>query len=441
MKSFKPKYFVLQVRAQSKELSKQIRGRVAREKHQQLRNIEEIKYKELLSWKEQHVNSTMNDYYYCLSNIGDAHVAAERENQLTQQLDEQQQANRKIAVLRGRKALQKERLKNTKKNIIKRKPKATVPKVVINVPPQVLPEETNDEILWEDDNRQHSDSDDEFTARNAEFVRRSLSRSPEISKNANEPADKQKTVNVVRFSQVSDLIEERRRARNVCDQILENRLDTTEPENTSRSILRSSAKSPQDKSSTTPKSPKQIKLPDQITKKSPVTTRGFMTRSSQSFRTEKINSENLKIYPQRSIVTNTKKVNTPKKVNPPKVVTNRVTKPKKLVTTTPPQRREFVPRFTKNPNDIPGILKNKTISVIPETATTETPEKVQFYDHFNRYGKEYDARPGMVQRESDKPSVSANEAAKIQNEMDAVRFQQLLELKYNFLTFEIHERN
>lgn len=398
-----------------------IRDRVAREKHRQLRNVEETKKKELLSWKEQHVNNTMADYYYCLSNVGDAHMAAERENELTEQSNEQQRKNRKIAAMRGQKALQMERLKNVKKNErpVKRKPQATfVHKNVLNVPSKTVDEEDDKTLLENDDNQFSSESDDE--PENTDPMHDNDDNtltSPD--KNRDEQVDKQK--DLVRFSQVSDLIEERRRARNLCDQMLES--DTNKPVTFSKSP-ETSSKTPPKKPSyapkSLPKSPKPCtrtppkkplyapKSPIQATKspvqKPPVNVKGFIPQNFNS---------------QRNAAANPKKVNTP----------NKVVKSKNFVTSSKfvsPQRREFVPRFIKSPDTKPGILKKKAAPVITETVS---PEKVQFYDHFSRYGKEYDALPGMVTRESHPQTINANEAARVQNELDEIRFQQLEELR------------
>lgn len=399
-----------------------IRDRVAREKHRQLRNVEEIKKKELLSWKEQHVNNTMADYYYCLSNVGDAHVAAERENELTKQLNEQQRENRKIAAMRGRNALQKERLKNVKKNerVIKRKPKSSF--VRKNAPKtlSLVRDEENDKVLSdEDDENQLSGSADE----NVDPVHDNSLRSPD--KTPNELAYKPN--GVVRFSQVSDLIEERRRARNLCDQIMDNVDD--KPKTFSKSP-EPSTKTPQKKPLFVTKSTGDIQLhapksPKIVTKtpiqKSPKNAKRFVPKTQQFSRVDKTTSGNRNIISQRSAaMANSKKVNTPSK---PDKTKNFVGSSKS------PQRQEFVPRFTKNPTTKPGILKNKAAPVITETTATGSPEKVQFYDHFSRYGKEYDALPGLVTRESHRPTVNANEAAKVQNELDEIRFQQLQELR------------
>lgn len=405
-----------------------------REKHQQLRKIEEIKEKELLSWREQHVNATMADYYYCLSNVGDAHAAAERENEETQHLEAQQRENRKIAAIRGRKALQKEKLKNLKKSDrpVKRKSvkkDASVNTNVLNISTHVLHDQS-EKILLEDNN-DLTESDEEYIVERSEFLQKSLSRSPEILNETSAQVQVDRPKNVVRFSQVSDLIEERRKARTLCDQILENSFDASKPENTSKSpvpILHVRTKSPEDKSSHAPKLSKPTKSPVQTFQKSPVITKRFVPQQNQPFRTGTSSSTNTKNNIQRDIFS--KKVNTPNKVNAPKALANRVFKQKKLVASskfTSPQRREFVPRFTKNPVTKPGILKNRAELVVTETA--ESPEKVQFYDHFSRYGKEYDVQPGLVQRELNPPSMSANEAARVQNEMDKVRFQQLKDLR------------
>lgn len=403
------------MRTQSKEWSSKIRDRVAREKHRQLRNVEEIKRKELLSWKEKHVNNTMADYYYCLSNVGDAHVAAERENQLAEQIDKQQHKNRKIAVQRGRDALQKERLESIKKNTnVKRKQKISLAhKNVVNS----APADENDKLLSKDDDHQLSESDDGWTDENVNAVESSTVKSPE--KHLHELVDRPKESNF-RFTQVSDLIEERRRVRNLCDQILEGDFGTSQPETQSKSSVQRATqtkssqappklfhapKSAQTKPLHVPKSPQHPTKP--TLERCPVNTKGLAPKLP--------NAGNIA---QRNVGGTTRKVVTPKKIAKSKTV---VALPKFVS----PQRREFVPRFNK-----PGILKSRPTSEATKLTTTESPEKVQFYDHFSRYGKEYDAVPGMVIRESHQPTIDANEAARVQNEMDELRFKQLEEWKY-----------
>lgn len=389
----------------------QIRDRVAREKHRQLRKVEETKKKELLSWKEQHVNNTMADYYYCLSNVGDAHVAAERENELTERLDEQQRKNRKTAAIRGRDALEKERLKNVKKTA-KSKPKASfVHKSAVSAPPQ-------EKILSKDDVILVNESDDEMTDGNDEPTHDSTLASP--VKSLFEPVEKQQ--DLVRFSQVSDLIEERRRARNLCDQILENASSINQPETASKSPERRT-KSPQAKPSYAPRplnAPKSPKLTKSPVPKAPVNVKGGKPQLQPFSLVDKATYGNQSNKSQRNAVA--KKVNTPNKV----VKSKNSVSPAKFDA---PHRREFVPRFTKNPITKPGILKNKAAPVISKAVTTESPEKVQFYDHFTRRGKEHDPVPGMVIRESHRQTIDANEAARVQNEMDEIRFQQMQELK------------
>lgn len=404
----------------------------------------------------------MADYYYCLSNVGDAHLAAERENKLTEQLNVEQRENRKIAVQRGRNALQKERSENLKKNArpVKRKPTASlVGKKILNDPPQIRAEE-NDKILSADVKNQLSESDDESIAGIMDPTPGNTSR------RSDEQVDKEKEE--VRFSQVSDLIEERRKARKLCDQMLES-LGTSKPEPFHKSH-EAHTKSPQEKTLYAPKSPKQLtkfpvqKSPEAVNKfipksprdkplyvpkspkhttkppiqkpppmkplhapksaatksptpKSPAAVSGFIPKSNQFSRVDKTPVRNQNV--QRSVGGNTRKVNTP----------NRVVKTKNAVAlkfASPQQRREFVPRFIKNPVTPPGILKNKAAAVI---TATKSPEKVQFYDHFSRRGKEYNALPGMVVRESHPQAINANEAARVQNEMDEIRFHQMQEMR------------
>lgn len=390
------------MRTQSKQLSSKIRDRVAREKHRQLRNVEETKRRELLTWTEKHVNNSMANYYYCLSNVGDAHAAAERENQLAEQLGEQQRRNRQIAVRRGRDALHKERLANSKKN--ERKPK-------ISSANKRVPTTTLTTMIASEDDKLLSidDSDEEL------IVDGQGSTAQSLEKRLDEMVG-ESTGSKFLFTQVSDLIEERQRVRNLCDQILESETGTSQPEIHSESAEQKSAKAnaiarpSHTKWFHAPKSPqaKPLRMPKSPKQRSPV--KNFVTKSParKGLNAHRNLNENV-----------TTKVISPNKLDKSKTVVSS----SKFVS---PQRREFVPRFNK-----PGILKNKVTQEASKPMTTvESPEKVQFYDHFSRYGKEYDPVPGMVLRESLVPAMNANEAARLQNEVDELRFKQLEELKY-----------
>lgn len=343
-------------------------------------------------------------------------MAAERENELTEHLDEQQRKNRKTAVIRGRKALEKELLKNVKKSA-KSKPRASsVRKSVAIAPPQDLDGE-KDEILSKDDEIVVSESDDELTDGNIEPTHDTTVASPVTSRY--EPIEKQK--DLIRFSQVSDLVEERRRARNLCEQMLQSASSKNQPEASFKSP-EPCKKMPEMKPSYAPKQLHAPKSPKLITKsavpKVPANVRVKQPQFQPFSLADKANSHNPSNKSPRNAIANPKKVNTPNKI----VKSKNSVAPAKFAA---PQRREFVPRFTKDPVTKPGILKNNAVI----TKAAESPEKVQFYDHFARYGKELDAVPGMVIRESQRQTIDANEAARVQNEKDEIRFQQMQELK------------
>lgn len=95
------------MRQQSKEIASQIRENVRHEEQRQLERINRIKQDELLNWRQKQIKSTEKDYKHCLSQIGQAHSAAERENIKQRKLDKQHQKNRKIALNRGKLAAEK----------------------------------------------------------------------------------------------------------------------------------------------------------------------------------------------------------------------------------------------------------------------------------------------------------------------------------------------
>lgn len=95
------------MRQQSKEIASQIRENVRHEEQRQLERINRIKQDELLNWRQKQMQTTQKDYEYCLSQMGQAHLAADRENDKQRQIDEQHQKNRQIALKRGKLATEK----------------------------------------------------------------------------------------------------------------------------------------------------------------------------------------------------------------------------------------------------------------------------------------------------------------------------------------------
>lgn len=94
------------MRQQSKEIASQIRERVRGEKERQLQAVNAIKQNELVNWQQRQMGKAKNDVNACLSKVGEAHSAAQAENAKAKLIEEQKVKNRKLALQRGKAAAQ-----------------------------------------------------------------------------------------------------------------------------------------------------------------------------------------------------------------------------------------------------------------------------------------------------------------------------------------------
>lgn len=94
------------MRQQSKEIASQIRERVRGEKERQLQAVNSIKQNELVNWQQRQMGKVKNDVNACLSKVGEAHTAAQAENAKAKLIEEQKVKNRKLALQRGKLAAQ-----------------------------------------------------------------------------------------------------------------------------------------------------------------------------------------------------------------------------------------------------------------------------------------------------------------------------------------------
>lgn len=99
--------FCLKVRQQSKEIASQIRENVRCEEKRQLDKVNEVKRNEMLNWRQKQIGQKDKDYKSCIEQVGEAHLAAERENVRQRRIEEQKEKNRKLALKRGKLAAQK----------------------------------------------------------------------------------------------------------------------------------------------------------------------------------------------------------------------------------------------------------------------------------------------------------------------------------------------
>lgn len=123
--------FCLKVRQQSKEIASQIRENVRCEEKRQLDKVNEVKRNEMLNWRQKQIGQKGKDYKSCLEQVGEAHLAAEHENMRQRRIEKQKEKNRTLALKRGKLAAQKIRgeLKLNKCKPIK------VPEKRVNIKP------------------------------------------------------------------------------------------------------------------------------------------------------------------------------------------------------------------------------------------------------------------------------------------------------------------
>lgn len=72
--------------------------------------MNKIKQNELLNWRQKQIGQTESDYKSCLANVGVAHLAAQRENEKIKIIEQQKVKNRKLALQRGKIAAEKIKL-------------------------------------------------------------------------------------------------------------------------------------------------------------------------------------------------------------------------------------------------------------------------------------------------------------------------------------------
>lgn len=112
-------FFSVKVRQKSKEIAAQVRDSVRNEEKRQIELLNRIKHDEMLTWRQKQMGVIEKNFEKCLEQIGEAHVNAAREN-AKEQFEKQKEKNRKIALQRGKIAAQK--LNKKKQNMKLTKP-------------------------------------------------------------------------------------------------------------------------------------------------------------------------------------------------------------------------------------------------------------------------------------------------------------------------------
>ena len=385
-----------------------LRKKVKEQKQQQRQTFEQTKKNELKSWKERHVRKTEQQYKDCLNNIGAAHLATVEENELMKKVKAQQIKNRRIAEKRGREALAKvqqnkcdknRKASTTKKNDnfdgITKCTKTTpvilnissdshssssieVPKTNRNVTKSLPLAYSREVISMDDDIISISSSllsltpDDEqppqYNAMNYEA---------ETSVESNAP-----------FTQVSDLLKQLKRN------------EYSQGKNI--------------RQADTPREDKDVR--NETIAKNNTEIIDKVAASSR-------HSTTIPTSPPKPSTTTKPPQKTPTK---PKVVRH---KSKSTTHLKPiPKKHNFIPQFSKvSSSKLPSVATTDPTSL---AKPVETQSKVQFYDHSNRFSKEYEACDNIVQKEVPDPhQPNAMEAAIEESHKEAEHVAYQEELK------------
>lgn len=102
-----------------------------------------------------------------------------------------------------------------------------------------------------------------------------------------------------------------------------------------------------------------------------------------------------------------------------------------------PERKHFVPEFVKGK---PSSFSSSTSLAKPSATTTKsnssiqmTPQrksKVQFYDHANKFSRQYDGNIDVIEQVQNVIPLNAWDEAKKDSELDIMKRNELLNMKY-----------
>lgn len=337
------------------------------EEQRQLERINRIKQDELLNWRQKQIKSTELDYKHCLSQIGQAHSAAERENVKQRQIDEQHQKNRQVALKRGKLAAEKLKIDSNMKSTTQTKTakaKAVTDhskKVVFQTPSSSSSTSTTTTPSSASSSCSTPSVKLVETKKKPELKVRTIvpvPSKPTISQKANKSPIKIREYNPTRYasannSSATDV--------SMTDSPMS---DPPPPQITKVSDLLGKKSTKPNALRSSPYIAKTYKLD-----KSPVSSRNPMKKPIIR---SQINSVSSRL--SRTIQTPTKSSGK---------------SPVKML----PERKHFVPEFVKpKPKDL-ATKKDTSVQTTPNTSS-----KVRFYDHANKFSSEYKSNLGLEER-------------------------------------------
>ncbi|XP_031625721.1 titin homolog isoform X2 [Contarinia nasturtii] len=382
---------LIQVRQQSKEIAAQVRENVRKEEQRQIENINRIKRDELLNWRQKQTGIVVKNYEKCLEQIGEAHLNAARENAKERQFEEQKVKNRKLACKRGKMAAQKlkeeQALKSAKPTVnrVKQKQVVTISKAIQSSP--------------ESDTSTTSTSSSTSTDASVIFVE--TKKKPEVKVNipTKMPLSPKRSVKMKSPARTEYNPSRYASANNSTAtdiSFTDSPMSDAPPLITKVSDLlgkKSSIKATSLRSS--PHIAKTYKLD-----KSPVTCRNITRKTTQKPQINTVSSRLSRV------------IKTPSKSSgksPIKVL---------------PERKHFVPEFVKAKASSKTTTANASIQTAPQRTS-----KVQFYDHANKFSRQYDGSIDVIERVQNVIPLSAWEEAKKDSEADIIKRSELMNMK------------
>lgn len=369
------------MRQQSNEFASQIRENVRFEEKRQLEKVNRLMQDEMFNWRQKQIEATEKDYRHCLDQIGEAHTAAERENAKQQKIDEQREKNRRIALKRGKIATEKIKSDPSKMKPTKLIKPVKEKKVIEHTKKgQSTPESSSSDTTTSSSSS--SDSSVILVEKKSKFDKKvTIVPIPSKSNVSHKPSSSSKGKSPIKIMEYNPMRYSSANNSPADVSFSDSPASDTPPLITKVSDLlgRKPARSTALRSS--PYIAKTYKLD-----KSPIKSRTTPKKAAQK---PQINTVSTRL--SRTIQTPTK---------------TRGKSPMKVL----PERKHFVPEFVRG--------KPATVTKM-DSAIQTTPQrtsKVQFYDHGNRFSRQYDGTIDLEEKLLNVVPLNAWEEAKVDDE-------------------------
>lgn len=395
------------MRQQSKEIASQIRENVRHEEQRQLERINQIRHDELHNWRQKQIQSTEKDYEHCLRQFGQAHTAAARETVKQRQIDEQHQKNRQIALKRGKLAAEKFKTgSNMKKSTTQTKTMKTKPpidhsKKVAFQSPEISSDTSSSSSSSATTTPTTSSSNNSTPS----VILVDSKRNPSIkvkqivpvpSKSVVSPKAKQSPIKIREYNPLRYASSANNSSATDDLSMTDSPMSDPPPKITKISDLLGKKSTKPNGLRSSPHIAKTYKL-----EKSPVSSRSPGKKSTAK--------------PQINLVSSrlSRTIQTPTKSGGKSSV--------KLL----PERKHFVPEFAKaKPKELPA-RKDTSVQTTPKTSST-----VQFYDHANKFSREYEGNLDLEERLLNIVPLNAWDEAHHEKQSDILKKSEQHNLRY-----------